>query len=91
MTPARSDESSCTLARTSEVTTTLTPSYLAYVSMVARTLGSRPEETTTELRFLTDATHMRIASAAAVGPSYIEALEQSMPVRRQIIVCHSNM
>ena len=35
--------------------------------------------------------HILTASAAAVGPSYIEAFEQSMPVSAHIMVCHSKM
>ena len=41
--------------------------------------------------FFEAATHILTASAAAVGPSYIEALAQGRPVRLLIMVCHSKM
>ena len=55
------------------------------------TCGSSPDDRITVPRFLVQAMHILIASAAAVGPSYIDALEQSSPVRRQIMVCHSKI
>ena len=48
-------------------------------------------EMSTRLRFLAAAMHIIIASAVAVEPSYIEALEMSMPVRSAIMVWYSKM
>ena len=45
----------------------------------------------TLLRFLALATHMSMASAVAVLPSYIEALEMAMPVRSAIMVWYSKI
>ena len=50
-----------------------------------------PGCTSTVFFFLAWATIIRMASAAAVGPSYMEALLTSIPVRVQIMLWYSNM
>ena len=67
------------------------PAYLAYVAITPLTCGKRVFDTRTVFFFLAWATIMRMASAAAVGPSYMEALLTSIPVRVQIMLWYSNM
>ena len=55
------------------------------------TFGSRDEETSTLDLRLVQVGAIFTASAAAVGPSYIEALLMSSPVRAQIMLWYSNM
>ena len=50
-----------------------------------------PAETSTLLAFLPAATLIIMASAAAVVPSYIEALLMSMPVSSVIMLWYSKM
>ena len=55
------------------------------------TFGSRDEETSTLDLRLVQVGAIFTASAAAVGPSYIEALLMSSPVSAQIMLWYSKM
>ena len=48
-------------------------------------------DTNTLLRFLAAAVHIIIASAAAVAPSYIDALQHAMPVSSDIMLWNSKI
>ena len=56
-----------------------------YVAMTRRTCGSGVADTSTRFFLRAEATIMNIDSAAAVAPSYIEALADSMPVSSEIM------
>ena len=49
-------------------------------------MGFNVRETMTLLRFLAWAIDMSMASAAAVAPSYMEALQHSIPVSSHIML-----
>ena len=69
----------------------LMPWKWAYVLITAVVLGATVSDTSTVPAFFAAALAIIIASAVAVVPSYIEALDMSMPVRRAIIVWYSKM
>ena len=59
--------------------------------MVLITLGRSVLETRTLVFFFVQEGAIFTASAAAVGPSYMEALLTSRPVREQTMLWYSNM
>ena len=59
--------------------------------MVLTTLGRRVLETSTLVFFFVHVGAIFTASAAAVGPSYIEALLTSRPVSAQIMLWYSKI
>ena len=59
--------------------------------MIDTSVGFIVADTSTWFLFLAWATAMKMASTAAVAPSYMEALVQSMPVSSQMWLWYSKI
>ena len=73
------------------ISSMLNPWKWAYVFTTFSTLGSTVSDTSTVSVFLVAAIVIMAASAVAVEPSYIEALDTSMPVSSAIMLWYSKI